>query len=784
MLLNVDFPGLESESRILTKRLSTISITDEGPPPDPQQNGRRTVSPLQNRADDASASTSTGSYPHRPSAIPRPSYSRGSERAAVPLSPPPAEQSRKSTSNRQRTQSTPFPFDPTPSTSTLPNGKLANGIPLPSVASGSTSPRVQSPSLGRTTPTPSRIPTVSSRMRSGSQSSQGLGSLNGGKASLLTSHKLSPSESTSMDSVTQYSSLRVKGSSSSLIRQRIVDERPPFANEAPAKVLESEPTSRPSSDEERPYQHWYRGDVSRNGGVGEYRVGKRMEMLDIANYGHALRTPASRARPYEEPIPRSENPSVVARKRAESVSSMERASIYIDPEDDTVTGRVLDEMPLTDIENEGTEYEQDHYLYNPRADFELHHDQSQISYHDTSPHVGSSSTLSSQIPSLKSQTRIPQPQPRSNTPKILNTVHPAVASEPSAPAKEDRTERGRAPASANSRTKPLSKGQKRSKSAADALRGRSDNESSEYAGLADAVPDTRSPLPRDGNWDEVCDLSMYRTFINTSLQVILPTVARRMGIEYEKEDQVVTTQKATRVSRVVPVRSCGTHRDAKKDEKIRHPVHLATTTQSTNLQCQPKKFLWEASDRARLNPNYSKIRMFLMQPLPLRKTQMSPSFRLCGLGEKPCHPPRPSRNMLRQTKCLYPMLEVQVVIKRERMCLISWSARPPWMVQTMICSTKRALDAASVLSCKLFFSYFSWSALFFFYLFLSRDSHALCPSYLSLSSFLFILRLVSLHAHICISSPFHIWIASFLILSILDFFRLCSPCILLKHPVL
>jgi hypothetical protein len=50
---------------------------------------------------------------------------------------------------------------------------------------------------------------------------------------------------------------------------------------------------RPSVDsKERPFEHWYRGEVSRNGGVGELRVGRRMEMLEIASYGHESTRPA------------------------------------------------------------------------------------------------------------------------------------------------------------------------------------------------------------------------------------------------------------------------------------------------------------------------------------------------------------------------------------------------------------------------------------------------------------------------------------------------------------
>jgi hypothetical protein len=51
-------------------------------------------------------------------------------------------------------------------------------------------------------------------------------------------------------------------------------------------------TPRPSIDpEERPFEHWYRGEVSRNGSVGELRIGRHMEMLEIANYGQTPTRP-------------------------------------------------------------------------------------------------------------------------------------------------------------------------------------------------------------------------------------------------------------------------------------------------------------------------------------------------------------------------------------------------------------------------------------------------------------------------------------------------------------
>ncbi|KAF8583331.1 hypothetical protein K439DRAFT_66630 [Ramaria rubella] len=522
---------LETESRLLSKRLSTISITDEGPPPEAPKSVRRTVSPPHHTFGESS--NSAVPYPQRPSAIPRPSFSRSGDSAVItPSSSPHAtETTGKLISKRQRTQSTPFPFD----SAAHPNGHPTNGVTTSS-ASGSISSRVQSPPLGRTTPTPSRIPTVSSRVRSGSQSSQGLGSLNGGKASLPPSHKFTPSEATSVDSETQYRGLRAKASSSSLTRQRIIDEYPPFNADPSPRALESEFTGRQSSDEERPYQHWYRGDVSRNGGVGEYRVGKRMEMLDIANFGHTLRAKAPRTRPYEEPTPRSENFGVVPRKRAESVSSRERISSYMDAHDEATNDRVLDETPLTDMEE--TDYERDHYpyAYEPSADIPTQSD-----YFRMPPSSGngtatpSSSTVSSRIPSAKSQTRIVQVQP--NSPKHSPVVSLAgasnVISEPSMPIKTSQP-RGRA----TPRTKPTPKpkGQKQSKNVTDALLTSRASEASDYAGLADAVPDTRAPLPKNGNWDEV----------------ILPTVARRMGIEYEKEDPVEAAKRKARESRVAP----------------------------------------------------------------------------------------------------------------------------------------------------------------------------------------------------------------------------------------
>jgi hypothetical protein len=105
---------------------------------------------------------------------------------------------------------------------------------------------------------------------------------------------------------------------------------------------------RPSIDsEERPFEHWYRGEVSRNGGVGELRVGRRMEMLEIANYGHTPTRPSDHWR----------NGGVgVRRRRAGSTDVRIRGSFYM--EADGEHARVLDEAPPTDIEDD-MEFESD-----------------------------------------------------------------------------------------------------------------------------------------------------------------------------------------------------------------------------------------------------------------------------------------------------------------------------------------------------------------------------------------------------------------------------------------
>lgn len=115
------------------------------------------------------------------------------------------------------------------------------------------------------------------------------------------------------------------------------------------------------STEERPFEHWYRGENSRNGGVGELRIGRRQEMLDIANYGHAMHNKHKLLANRQAALTLEDTRRTSWRKRAESIAGFrfsrsglqERGSLYL--EDDIIMDRierVLDEDPLTDLDGE------------------------------------------------------------------------------------------------------------------------------------------------------------------------------------------------------------------------------------------------------------------------------------------------------------------------------------------------------------------------------------------------------------------------------------------------
>ncbi|THU99553.1 hypothetical protein K435DRAFT_938657 [Dendrothele bispora CBS 962.96] len=137
--------------------------------------------------------------------------------------------------------------------------------------------------------------------------------------------------------------------------------------------------------------------MSRNGGVGELRVGKRQEMLEIASYGYDLSvsSPSGRMRTdggggrernaiteaIEEERERRRRIELMrrqqqqqqedqrgmgGRRRADSMGSLDdreteerRASFYMDPVKARQAERVMDEGPLTDSEGDDYEYRHD-----------------------------------------------------------------------------------------------------------------------------------------------------------------------------------------------------------------------------------------------------------------------------------------------------------------------------------------------------------------------------------------------------------------------------------------
>ncbi|EIN12297.1 hypothetical protein PUNSTDRAFT_118198 [Punctularia strigosozonata HHB-11173 SS5] len=314
------------------------------------------------------------------------------------------------------------------------------------------------------------------------------------------------------------------------------------------------PLGRMSNEsEERPFEHWYRGDTSRNGGVGELRVGKRKEMLEIAQHGHSLRSkqfgpsgPGSRA------TSRADVRSVVgSRRRADSLGA--RESFYLDEQAEEDLARVLDERPLTDAERDTEgEGEQDVEMDLPSEDDTTRIGKEQLraetpragarSVTPTNhrPKVGRTTTApaaqssrarseppfastSKASPSSSRSPNAPAPQQRSRsqqrllqtpptTPASKRRVSPASAkSSPNASGKKPKTvAQRRVPQSS------LNEDNRRSIGSYPDVEDSLDGETS----LADAIPKWTQPKVANGNWDDV----------------VLPAVAKKKGLEEQYEE--------------------------------------------------------------------------------------------------------------------------------------------------------------------------------------------------------------------------------------------------------
>lgn len=511
---------------------------------------------------------------------------------------------------RTRTYSQPYAYD---GSSQGQNGH-ANGLPTPE-SSRSTSPQYNQQQLqGRTSDVkPTRIPVVA-RGRTPSTSSHGTATYNGrtsdasrhgngngpyGSPAVGTQPELwSVEESDAPPSNHSQSTVSVP----SRQRSGILNEPAPFTPgpsysgnqhdvHPDQAAFEEEPVlPRASTDsEERPFEHWYRGDIYRNGGVGELRVGAKQEMLDIANYGHqfggrskpasSTRAPStSRGTPVTEDFPSR-------RKRAESVAGIGgRESFYMDEERAKELANVLNEDPLTDLEGDGDQDTSNSFTeYERRAAVN--------GFSSSTPPSGMGSSARSSPDDHRSitpttnmmmierernapQTRIPAPAPRqsseppqaqtSTQPHSSNrggseppTTFPASSSSTSAPGgrspsipslttppqAQSTKRRGKSPA-APAPKKPktkMSKSPARSK-AEDEKNRRSVAVYPEPTGenMMDAIPSWTQPVPNGGNWDEV----------------VLPVVARKRGLDghYEQADGSVQHRKPE-PERIEPVRN-------------------------------------------------------------------------------------------------------------------------------------------------------------------------------------------------------------------------------------
>ncbi|KAF8073532.1 hypothetical protein FPV67DRAFT_1559938 [Lyophyllum atratum] len=364
----------------------------------------------------------------------------------------------------------------------------------------------------------------------------------------------------------------------------LLNETPPFnpasasSSITPSHYAEHEDEARPRASvesEERPFEHWYRGEVSRNGGVGELRVGRRQEMLEIANYGHTLR---ARERERREDGKR--------RKRADSVSGItgngdvgrarERESLFLDEEDARGIGRVLDEAPLTDFEeSEGGHHEAAYGGYEDSQEgddvFPRGRDMSNGSMSPPPPVPRSSHDVRSTTPT---PTAIQQPQQRPSSRNAIvppsriparsrqssesrvTTPTPMIrgpSETPSTPSASTSKSVSPPPTRQRQPSKPATpagRGTPKSRTAASKatkaktlaskkeLEAEAKRRSVAYypspgedgdETMIDAIPEWTQPVPRRGNWDDV----------------VLPVVARKNGLEehYEKADGNPTPRK-------------------------------------------------------------------------------------------------------------------------------------------------------------------------------------------------------------------------------------------------
>ena len=538
LALNELCPGLETESRTLSRRLSGMSLITDA-------HYVQTFSSLANApAHDTVPQYTRKSEDTRPrnlqvSALP-------SSSRAVPVN------SLKKPVVRSRTLSQPF-SNVASANARLSASEVPNGSARPSDPRPTRIPKVSRPTL----PTLPSSPPTNHVNGFGQLVSHVSGSVNGVHSDPLTSREHNIPSLSSLGGLSR----QVSG---------ILDEPPPFPTGSVSSMTKSQhnqqvddvPSRLSTDSEERPFEHWYRGEISRNGGVGELRVVRRQEMLDIATYGHTI------AKRQIESTMRTTTMATTddgrwRRKRGGSVGEIgrpERDSLYMDEEHMDHMGRVLDENPPTDLDGEDESDAQStrggHLASSTRQGSSLTSSHqidvsgaSEPPLHSSQDSSSSSRTLTaSNNPSTNRRngsSRIPSPPRRSTEARPTTPVQhvkrgaseqdSSVKSTPSAPStprarrlqvKEAPTPSAhrRAVSPTPSVKKPKPNGAKNSRSKVKAKKETSAEDkrrsvatyplSNGEGDMAYAIPTWTQPKPREGNWDEVSDLLLFTDLPN------------------------------------------------------------------------------------------------------------------------------------------------------------------------------------------------------------------------------------------------------------------------------
>ena len=503
--------GLQNESNVLARRISAASVGSA------EDHAYMYQSAASLSREDTTASPAHQYSQPQASAVPRTNGQQirpdnRSGRTQYSQSPP----------SRARSLSQPYILDPPNKTD--------------KVAGSSASPPMPS---GRTM---TRIPISRGRTSTGSNSSYAQNSVNGGVGRMEESSELR-SVDEGHETYPMRSTVRIPRHKAS----DLFDEAPPFSSSTSSHFQLEDDARVSSESEERPFEHWYRGDVSRNGGVGELRVGRRAEMLDIANYGHTLRNASSRVVNSGYQRSRSNSRSREAagsrygvRQRAESVSATVRQDIALNEDEFATHDAVMDEQPPTDLDSDGYEEPVDPYGHYPdgtasspslalytsqngssvTARHRPGYSQSRIPtpsrQASIEPHTPTSTSIARGAPvpttptSTHSTARPRQGLPRSQTQPLQPTQRQKTPT-PSVTSSTTAKRRAASPAASTSLNGPK-KPKANSKPPSSMPKKVNKEENRRSIGqyptpdgddVMDAIPSWTQPIPPTGNWDDV-----------------------------------------------------------------------------------------------------------------------------------------------------------------------------------------------------------------------------------------------------------------------------------------